>query len=74
MPLIEIIAAAIIYLGIAMAFYFGFSIADAVGEPAVNACCAISWPLVLAICVIVGPFFSFWWLASLIHGEHDEEE
>ena len=74
MPLIGIIAAIVVYLGIAMAFYFGFSIADTVGETSVNACCALSWPLILIICVVIGPFFSFWWLASVIHKNNEEDE
>ena len=74
MPLIGIIAAIVVYLGIAMAFYFGISIADTVGETSVNACCALSWPLILIICVVIGPFFSFWWLASAIHKNNEEDE
>lgn len=73
MPLIVIVAI-VAYLGVAMAFYFGFSAADSVGEPVVNGCCALAWPLVLAICVLIGPFFSFWWLAASIHGEEDKED
>ena len=41
MPLIVIVAI-VAYLGVAMAFYFGFSAADSVGEPAVNGCCALA--------------------------------
>ena len=63
MPLIAIVAI-VAYLGVAMAFYFGFAVADSVGEPAVNGCCALAWPLVLAICVLIGPF----------HGEEDDED
>lgn len=56
------------YMGIAMAFYFGFHAADEVGEPFVNFCCALSWPLIVAVCIIIGPFFSFWFIATVIHG------
>ena len=72
--MVWIVIAIVAYFGVAMAFFFGFASADTVGEPGVDACCALAWPLVLAICVLVGPFFSFWWLATVIHGEEDEEE
>lgn len=61
------------YLGVAMAFYFGFTAADEVGEPDVNACAALAWPLIVLVCVVIGPFFSFWYIADRIHTPPEDE-
>lgn len=74
MPLLIMIVAVVAYLGVAMAFYFGFNVADPVGETGVNLCCALAWPMVVLICVVIGPFFSFWWLAIAIHGDEEGDE
>lgn len=63
-----ILLAIVAYIGVAMAFYFGFHVADEVGEPFVNFCCALSWPLITAACIAIGPFFSFWFIATVVHG------
>ena len=73
MPLIVIVAI-VAYLGVAMAFYFGFAVADSVGEPAVNGCCALRgrwcWR---SVCSLARSSPS-WWLATAIHGEEDDED
>ena len=73
MPLIVIVAI-VAYLGVAMAFYFGFAVADSVGEPAVNGWGALAWPVVQEICGCNGTCVPFEWLATAIHGEEDDED
>lgn len=68
MNILWIIIAAVAYVGIAMAFYFGLLYADPVGETGVNVACAIAWPLVVAICIIIGPYFGFYIFTAWIHG------
>lgn len=67
MNILWYVIAVVAYLGVAMAFYFGFTVSDDVGEPDVNACAALAWPLILLVCVVIGPFFSFWIVADLLH-------
>ena len=67
MNILWIIIAVVAYVGIAMAFYFGLTMADPVGESGVNVACAIAWPLVAIICICIGPFYGFFVFSAWVH-------
>ena len=68
MNILWIIIAVVVYFALAMGFYFGLLYADPAGETGVNVACAIAWPLVLLVSMVIGPFFGFFVFSAWVHG------